>query len=117
MKNLLEKLTKSLKKQDLTAEEAYTLTKYGKIMSKDDILKHLTNGIEDDIKLKVREGKYSLSIDITSQNEEFISEIEGHFVRKNFKVYVINEKVFPDLPDRGNLLITWKNQHNLMRAE
>lgn len=35
MKNLLEKLTKSLKKQDLTAEEAYTLTKYGKIMSKE----------------------------------------------------------------------------------
>jgi hypothetical protein len=95
---------------ELNAQNAFTMTRYGRIMTRDEILEQEVKRVSDDIKIKIREEKYSLSLDITTKNESFIPDIKEHFLGLGFKVYVIDREVFPDLPDRGSLLITWKNQ-------
>ena len=109
MIKFLENLQKQLLgKVDIDASQAYSLTKFGRVLTKEKLLQEIKNSIEEDIKLKIRYGKYSLSVDIDETNKEFVNELKKIYIEKGFSVYIVDDSIFSDLKKDGLLLITWR---------
>ena len=109
MIKFLENLQKQLLgKVDFDASQAYSLTKFGRVLTKEKLLQEIKNSIEEDIKLKIRYGKYSLSVDIDETNKEFVNELKKIYIEKGFSVYIVDDSIFSDLKKDGLLLISWR---------
>lgn len=69
----------------LTKDEAYSLSKYGRNMTEDDLVKEVISNINSLIKYKASIQSYSVSID-TNHDDSIMSKVKTYFTSKGFPI-------------------------------
>ena len=92
----------------LNAKSAYSISKYGKIISDDERYKEALKNIHSMIKFKAESGDMSLILELVNNNHDYITDkdkIIEYFSQLNFFVKEV------DICDNQYLFISWKQEH------
>lgn len=98
------------KKQPLSAQKALNLSKYGRDITREKLIKEMIADVEDQILYKCQLHEYSLSISVKKANQDIIEDIRIHFNNLGFKSYYIGEKEIPDLKEHKYLFLIWEEK-------
>ena len=92
----------------LNAKSAYSISKYGKIISDDERYKEALKNIHSMIKFKAESGDMSLILELINNNHDYITDkdkIIEYFTGLSFFLKEV------DILDNSYLFISWKKEH------
>lgn len=92
----------------LNAKSAYSISKYGKIISDEERYKEALKNIHSMIKFKAESGDMSLILELINNNHDYITDkdkIIEHFTGLSFFLKEV------DILDNSYLFISWKKEH------
>ena len=108
MNKIKDLLTKWFGEPVLNANSAYSISKYGKIVSDEELYREALKNINLMIKFKSESGDMSLILELANNNHDYITDkdrIIEYFSQLNFFVKEV------DICDNPYLFISWKQEH------
>lgn len=108
--NIIRELCGLDKKQPLSAQKALNLSKYGRDITREKLIKEMIRDVEDQILYKCQLHEYSLSISVKKENQDIIEEVKLHFNNLGFRSYYIGETEIPDLKEHKYLFLIWEEK-------
>ena len=108
MNKIKELLIKWFSEPLLNAKSAYSISKYGKLISDEELYKEALKNIHSMIKFKAETGDMSLILELANNNHDYITDkgrIIEYFSQLNFFVKEV------DICDNQYLFISWKQEH------
>ena len=108
MNKIKELLIKWFGEPVLNANSAYSISKYGKLISDEELYKEALKNIHSMIKFKAETGDMSLILELANNNHDYITDkdrIIEYFSQLNFFVKEV------DICDNQYLFISWKQEH------
>lgn len=108
MNKIKELLIKWFSEPVLNANSAYSISKYGNLISDEELYKEALKNIHSMIKFKAETGDMSLILELVNNNHNYITnkdKIIEYFSQLNFFVKEV------DIYDNQYLFISWKQEH------
>ena len=110
MKNNIRDFLNRFKKSNFTATKVFSVTKYGKEVTRNQVLENWISSIKEGIQYKSQDREYSYVFSIPEDDEEYKEEIIEHFKGLNFGVYEITKETLKNYQGKSDyILITWDN--------
>lgn len=108
MKNNIRDFLNLFKKSDFTAAKVFSVTKYGREVTKDRVLKNWIESIKEGIQYKSQDREYSYVFSIPEEDKEYKEEVIRYFKNLDFSVYEITKETLKNYQGKSDyILITW----------
>lgn len=98
----------------LTASTAYSMSKYGEVLTLDSLLNRFYKEIDELIKSKSTKGQFSLVFDIEESLINKSEEIIRHYSDLKFYAKILNNKTLGDGLNGSYLFISWRNSLDML---
>lgn len=111
---LVDKVKEVASGVKLTADSAYSMSKYGEVVNDNDLLRRFYSRVDDYIRIKSDSSKYGVSLygivyDIDEDISPYINDVVKHYEELGFMTKIIDNKVFDNL-NGVYLFISWKKR-------
>lgn len=79
-----------IKHHELNLEELYSMTKYGKILTEEEITEDLIRSIDEKIRSAAESGRYAIIIDYGSDYVTYFEKIKSHYEELDLTVKIVD---------------------------